>query len=116
MANCISKLARLMVLAALALCLVTIGPEPSFAADQDSVCRQLSKVQCTEATSCIWRKSYKTKSGTKIRARCLAKNKSKSSVLGRLLNSKKSSTSITRITSKKKVYIKRNLQPADKMK
>ena len=65
-------------------------------------CGALSIMRCDATSQCIWVKSYKTKTGELIRAHCLAKNHSKSSAINKLLNGEKSSTTVTRIPSKKR--------------
>ena len=79
-------------------------------------CKALSRAQCDAASKCIWLKSYKTKAGTRIRAHCLAKNQSKSSVMNKLFNGNGSSATRTRILSKKRINIMRNPKPTEKLK
>ncbi len=41
---------------------------PSIAAD--SPCKGLENASCTKLDGCTWRKGYKTKKGTAVRAHC----------------------------------------------
>ncbi|WP_319497013.1 hypothetical protein [uncultured Cohaesibacter sp.] len=91
-------------------CAAVVAGSPALAAD----CKPMTKAQCEAASSCLWMDSYKSKSGTLVRSHCVYKNKKKGTVLNRLFNNKTSSTTITKLSSKKKVDV--NSKPASKLK
>ncbi len=111
-----SNLLRLVLVATLGAGIFAVSNMYAVTQSWAASCKAMSITQCDAASKCVWVKSYKSKSGARIRAHCRDKNQSKASVLDKLFNGKESTTKITRITSKKRVNITRNPKPSEKLK
>ena len=92
-----------------ALMMIAAG-SPSRAAS----CQGLNKMSCEGASHCLWMERYKSEAGPLVRAHCVDKNKKKGAILNRLFNTRTSSTTITKLSTKKRVNV--NSKPASKLK
>ncbi|WP_119306208.1 hypothetical protein [Cohaesibacter haloalkalitolerans] len=77
-------------------------------------CLGLSKVNCEGASRCLWMERYKSEAGILVRAHCVDKNKKKGTILNQLFNNKTSSTTVTKLSTRKRVDV--NSKPASKLK
>ncbi|SFO70890.1 hypothetical protein SAMN04488056_111100 [Cohaesibacter marisflavi] len=110
------SLMRLVLVAFLGAGLFAVSSVSGATQSRDDSCRALSMVRCDAASRCIWVKSYMTKTGARIGAHCLAKNRNKSSAINKLLNGEKSSTTVTRIPPQRRGSITRNPKPSEKLR
>ncbi|WP_316858254.1 hypothetical protein [uncultured Cohaesibacter sp.] len=91
---------RNLQVVAISLGLLVAGLSASTLAEA-AECKGLQKYKCTSASSCVWIDGYTTKSGSKVRSYCRAKNKKKASVVNKIVNGKTPKVSITKVSSKK---------------